>query len=144
MVHASQGNLEPASEHLQSEPWIVAAIAKATLPKTLVNWDELVADYDRIREKIEIVYPMFASYNEQIRKPGGFRLYIAASERKWATPDGKAHFKWADKDVTLGSDSHSLYSNGGTALVVHAKADDQKTDPAGNAGDRIACGSITK
>jgi Cu-Zn family superoxide dismutase len=58
--------------------------------------------------------------------------------------DGKAHFKVEDKDVTLGSDSHSLYSNGGTALVVHAKADDQKTDPAGNAGDRIACGVITK
>ncbi len=58
--------------------------------------------------------------------------------------DGKAHFKWEDKDVNLGSDSHSLFSNGGTAIVVHAKADDQKTDPAGNAGDRIACGVITK
>jgi superoxide dismutase, Cu-Zn family len=58
--------------------------------------------------------------------------------------DGKAHFKRVDKDVTLGSDSHSVYSNGGTAIVVHAKADDQKTDPAGNAGDRIACGVITK
>ncbi len=58
--------------------------------------------------------------------------------------DGKAHFKIDDKDVTLGSDSHSLYSNGGTALVIHAKADDQKTDPAGNAGDRIACGAITR
>lgn len=58
--------------------------------------------------------------------------------------DGKAHFKIEDKDVNLGSDSHSLYSNGGTALIIHAKADDQKTDPAGNAGDRIACGVITK
>jgi Cu-Zn family superoxide dismutase len=58
--------------------------------------------------------------------------------------DGKAHFKIEDKDVTLGDDSHSLFSNGGTALIVHAKADDQKTDPAGNAGDRIACGVITK
>jgi Cu-Zn family superoxide dismutase len=58
--------------------------------------------------------------------------------------NGKAHFKIEDKDVTLGSDSHSLFSNGGTALVIHAKADDQKTDPAGNAGDRIACGVITK
>ena len=58
--------------------------------------------------------------------------------------NGKAHFKSEDKDVTLGSDSHSLFSNGGTAIVVHAKADDQKTDPAGNAGDRIACGVITK
>jgi superoxide dismutase, Cu-Zn family len=58
--------------------------------------------------------------------------------------NGKAHFKIEDKDVTLGSDPHSLFSNGGTALVIHAKADDQKTDPAGNAGDRIACGVITK
>jgi Cu-Zn family superoxide dismutase len=58
--------------------------------------------------------------------------------------DGKAHFRAVNKDVTLGNDSHSLYSNGGTAIVVHAKADDQKTDPAGNAGDRIACGVITK
>ncbi len=59
-------------------------------------------------------------------------------------PDGKASFTWDDKDVNLGGDSHSLFSNGGTALVVHAKADDQKTDPAGNAGDRIACGVVTK
>ena len=58
--------------------------------------------------------------------------------------DGKGHFKIDDKDVNLGSDTHSLFSNGGTALVIHAKADDQKTDPAGNAGDRIACGVITK
>ena len=58
--------------------------------------------------------------------------------------DGKAHFKAENKDVTLGKDSHSLFSNGGTSLVIHAKADDQKTDPAGNAGDRIACGAITK
>jgi superoxide dismutase, Cu-Zn family len=58
--------------------------------------------------------------------------------------NGKAHFKREDPDVTLGTDSHSIFSNGGTAIVVHANADDQKTDPAGNAGDRIACGVITK
>jgi Cu-Zn family superoxide dismutase len=46
--------------------------------------------------------------------------------------------------ITLGDDSHSVFSNGGTALVVHAKADDMKSDPAGNAGDRIACGVIVK
>jgi Cu-Zn family superoxide dismutase len=39
---------------------------------------------------------------------------------------------------------NSIFANGGTALVIHAKADDMKTDPAGNAGDRIACGVITK
>jgi superoxide dismutase, Cu-Zn family len=57
---------------------------------------------------------------------------------------GKAKFSIMNNDVTLGNDSHSLFSNGGTSLVIHAKADDQKTDPAGNAGDRIACGVITR
>ena len=55
---------------------------------------------------------------------------------------GKAKFSFYNKDVTLGNDSHSLFANGGTSLVIHAKADDQKTDPAGNAGDRIACGVV--
>ena len=59
---------------------------------------------------------------------------------------GKAKLKLTDNDVNLGdaSDSHSLFSNGGTALVIHAHADDMKTDPSGNSGDRIACGAITK
>src|SRR5262244_2169517 len=56
--------------------------------------------------------------------------------------DGTAKTTVHDSDVTLGSDNHSLFSNGGTALVIHAKADDMKTDPSGNAGDRIACGVI--
>jgi superoxide dismutase, Cu-Zn family len=46
--------------------------------------------------------------------------------------------------VTLGEGPNSLLKAGGTALVVHAKEDDRKTDPAGNAGDRIACGVITR
>src|SRR5207302_6505813 len=58
--------------------------------------------------------------------------------------DGKAKAKIVNKDVNWGNDSHSIFSNGGTALVIHAKADDMKTDPAGNSGDRIACGLITK
>jgi Cu-Zn family superoxide dismutase len=48
------------------------------------------------------------------------------------------------KSVTLGDDPHSIFTGGGTALVIHAKADDMKTDPSGNAGDRIACGVVTK
>lgn len=58
--------------------------------------------------------------------------------------DGTAKATITNKDVNLGSDSHSVFSNGGTALMIHAKADDMKTDPAGNAGDRIACGVIAK
>jgi len=58
--------------------------------------------------------------------------------------DGTATTTVNDPDMTLGTDSHSVFSNGGTALVIHAKADDMKTDPAGNAGDRVVCGVITK
>ena len=58
--------------------------------------------------------------------------------------NGKAKTKIVNKDVNWGNDSHSIFSNGGTSLIIHAKADDMKTDPAGNAGDRIACGVITK
>jgi len=61
-----------------------------------------------------------------------------------ASSDGTAKTTVTNKDITLGSDNHSVFSNGGTALVIHAKADDMKSDPAGNAGDRIACGAITK
>jgi Cu-Zn family superoxide dismutase len=57
---------------------------------------------------------------------------------------GKAKGRMEDKEANLMADSHSLFSNGGTAIVVHAKADDYKTDPSGNSGDRIACGVITK
>jgi len=56
--------------------------------------------------------------------------------------NGKAKVSIVNKDVTMGQDDHSIFSNGGTALVIHAKPDDMKTDPAGNAGDRLACGII--
>jgi molybdopterin-dependent oxidoreductase alpha subunit len=92
MVHASRGALKPASEHLRSEPEIIAGIALATLPKTRVRWTELVSDYGRIRDAIEAVFPDFADFNDRIKKPGGFRLYVAASEREWLTPTKKANF----------------------------------------------------
>ncbi|MGA3016460.1 MAG: superoxide dismutase family protein [Bryobacteraceae bacterium] len=58
--------------------------------------------------------------------------------------DGTSKATLTNPLVNLGAGDHSLFTNGGTALVIHAKADDMKTDPAGNAGDRIACGTITK
>ena len=92
MVHASRGGLKPASEHLRSEPKIIAGMALATLPSTRVGWAELVSDYEKIRDAIEAVFPAFAGFNARIRKPGGFRLYVAASERQWLTPTKKANF----------------------------------------------------
>jgi Cu-Zn family superoxide dismutase len=58
--------------------------------------------------------------------------------------DGTAKTTVVAPGVTMGDDSHSIFSNGGTALVIHEKADDMKSDPAGNAGARIACGVIAK
>src|SRR5712672_3601693 len=92
MVHASRGGLKPASEHLKSEPAIIAGMALATLPNTRVGWEELVSDYAKIRDCIEAVFPDFADFNARIKKPGGFRLYVAASERDWLTPTKKANF----------------------------------------------------
>lgn len=58
--------------------------------------------------------------------------------------NGTAKVSVVNSKVTLGDGPNSLFTNGGTALMIHAKADDMKSDPAGNAGDRIACGVITK
>lgn len=57
--------------------------------------------------------------------------------------NGKAKTSIVAPGVTMGSDAHSIFTGSGTALVIHAKADDQKSDPP-TAGDRIACGVITK
>jgi Cu-Zn family superoxide dismutase len=59
-------------------------------------------------------------------------------------PNGTAKLTVVNSAVTLGDGSNSVFAGGGTALLIHAKADDLKSDPAGNAGDRIACGMITK
>jgi Cu-Zn family superoxide dismutase len=56
---------------------------------------------------------------------------------------GKLTLRIVNKDITLEKDKpNSVFKEGGTALVVHAGKDDYKSDPAGNAGDRIACGVI--
>lgn len=58
--------------------------------------------------------------------------------------NGTAKGSVVNKNVTMGADANSVFTGGGTALVVHAAADDMKTDPSGNAGDRIACGTVVK
>lgn len=58
--------------------------------------------------------------------------------------NGTAKTTVTDSNVNMGTDAHSVFSNGSTALVIHADADDMKSDPAGNSGARIACGVISK
>ena len=56
--------------------------------------------------------------------------------------DGKLQVEVLEPNVTLSGEAPLLDADG-SALVIHAGADDYKTDPAGNSGDRIACGVIT-
>ncbi|MDT7813641.1 MAG: superoxide dismutase, Cu-Zn family [Acidobacteriaceae bacterium] len=58
--------------------------------------------------------------------------------------DGTDHISFVTQSISLKKDvPNSVFANGGTAMVIHEKADDMMTDPTGNAGDRIACGVIT-
>ncbi len=92
IVHSSQGQFEPASPHLLSEPSLVARLAQAVLgERTTVPWEWLVENYDHIREAIERVVPGLDDYNLLVREPGGFYLPNPAKHREFPTPDGKAH-----------------------------------------------------
>ena len=58
--------------------------------------------------------------------------------------NGTAKTTITNKNLTMGGEANSIYAGGGTALVIHEKADDGKSEPSGNAGNPIACGVITK
>lgn len=93
VVQASRGFLPRASEDLLSEPAIVGRLATATLgQRSAINWQEMVADYDRIRDHVERVVPGFDDYNNRVRHPGGFHLPSPVSERVFKTPTGRARF----------------------------------------------------
>jgi molybdopterin-dependent oxidoreductase alpha subunit len=93
LVHTSRGNLEPPSEHLRSEPAIVARLAVATLGlRTKLNWLQLIEDYDRIRELIARVIPGCEDLNRRVRHKGGFYLPNAARDDNYRTKSGKANF----------------------------------------------------
>ncbi|HMB57096.1 MAG TPA: FdhF/YdeP family oxidoreductase [Arenimonas sp.] len=91
-VHVSTGMNVPASEHLLSEPAIVARLAAATLMQSKTPWLWLIGDYDRIRDKIAEVVEGFADFNARVHVPGGFYLGNSAGERRWRTAAGRAIF----------------------------------------------------
>jgi molybdopterin-dependent oxidoreductase alpha subunit len=95
MVHASRGRLDPASEHLRSEVWILTRLAekllagRANVPA--VDWSAWRADYRLIRSAISRVVPGFDDYEARIDLPGGFVLpHPPRDERRFATPSGRA------------------------------------------------------
>jgi molybdopterin-dependent oxidoreductase alpha subunit len=121
MVHASSGLVTPPSEHLKSEVAIVCGMAKATLPDCGIDWDSYVADYNRIRDKIEEVFPdLFADFNKRIRQPGGFHLTTPPRQRVWNTVTGRANFL-----VFLGVDEDPPVSDPAMLRLATLRSHDQ-------------------
>ncbi|MEM1328637.1 MAG: FdhF/YdeP family oxidoreductase [Bacteroidota bacterium] len=93
-VHNSQGNLDPRSKHLLSEPDIVAKMATAYFGDNhVVNWEEMASDYRIIRDKIAQVIDGFENYNERISDGKEFWLPNNAREGDFSKlPNGRAQF----------------------------------------------------
>lgn len=72
------------------------------------------------------------------------RPHLGDLENLKVGQNGKGSATFMISGVTLGDGQSSLFHEGGTALVIHAKADDLMSDPSGNSGERIACGVIEK
>ena len=93
IINSSRGHLEPAGAQLLSEPAIVARLARATLGEaTSVDWEGLIADYDRIRDHIEHVIPGLENFNERIKRDVFYLPNEARDKRKFNNGEGKAKF----------------------------------------------------
>lgn len=117
-VQMSKGILDPASEHLRSEVWIVGKMAQAVLKNKLtVDWERMTNDYDAIRERISRVVAGCENYNIRVRKDGGFYMPNPPHEGKFPTENGKAQF-------TV-SNFENIDLNEGELLMTTIRAHDQ-------------------
>ena len=92
MVHLSRGMKEPASPHLLSELAIIAGLARATMPNSKTPWENYIANYDTVRDKMAEAIEGFEDFNHSVRQPLGFRLRQPARELIFLTASGKAEF----------------------------------------------------
>lgn len=94
VIHSTQGRLKPVSEHLLSEPVIVARMATAILGEDhVVDWKAMADDYDVIRDHISRVLPGFEDFNKRVRGRNGFVLPNPPRDtRSFATDIGKGRF----------------------------------------------------
>ena len=92
VVHKSTGSLDPASSNLKSEHAIIAGIANATLKNSSTNWDDMINNYDVVRDHIEETIAGFNDFNKRVRVSGGFSLPNGSRTRAFTTPDNKANF----------------------------------------------------
>ena len=101
VIQMSKGVLKPVSDHLKSEPMIVAELAEVVFgEESVVNWKRYTEHYDRIRWDIERCIPGFDLYNDRVRAPGGFYLPNSSREGNFdTTATGKANFNLADVEA---------------------------------------------
>ena len=85
-----------------------------------------------------------ASSHHGINNPESPKPHAGDMPNFTARADGTAKLNIENSGITLGEGANSVFVNGGTALMIHAAPDDLKSDPSGNAGDRIACGIISR
>ena len=117
-VQVTHGILEPASEHLRSEPWIVGKLAQAVLhDKTTVDWEAMITDYDVIRDSIARVIKGCENYNENVKRDGGFYMPNPPRDGVFPTDSGKALFK--------SSALNRIELNDGELLMTTIRAHDQ-------------------
>lgn len=105
-VHLSAGRNEPASEHLLSEPDIVARLAAQVLPNSTIQWRWYIENYDRIRNAIAEVFEDFHDFNVKVYQPGGFNLAHPANRHEWRTPSQKAEFMMTSLEDVYADDEH--------------------------------------
>ena len=93
-VQMTHGILEPASEFLRSEPWIVGKLANAVLgEKTTVEWEKMIENYDVIRDSIARTVKGCEDYNRKVKKDGGFYLPNQPRDGVFPTESKLAVFK---------------------------------------------------
>ncbi|MEO0796741.1 MAG: FdhF/YdeP family oxidoreductase [Verrucomicrobiota bacterium] len=110
VVHSSHGKFQPASQHLKSEPAIIAGIAQATLDgRSRLPWHTWGADYSALRDQIEQVIPGFDDYNERAAQPGGFYLPNHARTGDFSSIGGSVPFSINTvQSIELGEDQFVL------------------------------------
>ncbi|NVE21366.1 FdhF/YdeP family oxidoreductase [Burkholderia glumae] len=123
-MHGSRGVVEPAGEALRSEPFIVAELAAATLgARSTVPWSAWRNDYRLIREAIALTYPdIFHDFDARMWTPGGFARPLAARERRWQTPSGRAEFAMLE---SLGADPDLAAHGPGVLRLMTMRGDSQ-------------------
>ena len=91
-VHTTRGFVKSHTNHLLSEPHIIAQIASRTIGSDIVDWQALIDDYDRIRTLISKAVVGFESFNEKLKKEGIFDLPNGPRNQQFTNDIGKARF----------------------------------------------------